>query len=1094
TASVDNTIPEESDQLHPELYAHYDGMDVDWVTVRAYLTSDPTVEIGAEVDVSSENNDAQSISFKTGHVFTDVSSFSAVTSTSGSGAVTFRVTNDPATSTWYYCVGDTLTTSTAGITHTNIADEITDVCLDSLSAGTFNVETYLIGDLGDTAQVSSVSFIIDNNTPPTSTLGVPLQTSASVVTVTTTMSDTESNVTSLHVEYSLDGSTWSSTTFSNVSASTGTVSTVTGTISSIDTNVTTTVTLTIGWDIGIDVPDTEDTTVYIRVTPVDASAASGVVSSSAFTIDTKSPTAPGDIAANAVTTSTVTFIFPGVQSSDTNFSEYKVHYSTSSPVLSSDSALTSSTDVNLSATNFNGQETSDALTGLTPNQRYYFHLFAYDSWGNVTSSAAAITTTTNPIAPGLPSAMVSTTTQLDLTWNSNGNGAGTVYQLYNITSSTVVATTTDTTYSVTGLAGNTSYQFKVRAEKTGDAGVYGEYSPDSLGVYTLASPVSAFSATNATNTTTIQLLLAWTHVSQDGMLLDRDNGCDGSYDVTLFDNPVANESTPTTTATSLSANTCYVYRIRSYNGDGVINNITSSTSGEITTPPAQPTNLTTLNVEETNITWEWDAVANATGYYMYNNTTGALIDTIIGATNYLHNGLSVNTLYEVIVRAYHAVNGIGIGSSPANAVTDSSVPTGLTVSSRTTSTLSWTWTDGGQSSFYARDANNIADNSGFVTTTAWTQTDLDANTAYSVEVKGRNASSTDTAYSGSVARYTAQYAPTSVTLSSTTANSITATVAGTFPNNGIGSSVIHFDNGAGTTQEITTGTTWTNSGLSANTEYTYAVYATNGDGTETSSTAASVYTLANTPTKIATSLGDDSTSLVLTLGANSNPSATTDVLIYATTTGAYVDTAARTLSGDATDFVTFDVWGSPTTVTGLSANTCYQFQARAKNGDDILTASSTVSDSVCTRANIPTGLTITIAGTTQITTSWGVNGNPAGTEYYVEETTGSTNSGWITGTSYTFTNLRPGGTYTFRVKARNFDSIETNYVSDTGATQQNGAFVVRGAPLPVQNDVVVLEIVEGDVGAPGEANNAEVVYRITNGSEESIEVKKIHID
>ncbi|MBT4153430.1 MAG: hypothetical protein HOE53_02160 [Candidatus Magasanikbacteria bacterium] len=876
------------------------------------------------------------------------------------------------------------------------------------------------------------------NNAPTATSISPSQITASVVQFSTTIADADSEVTTLNVDYSTDNVTWASTTFSNVSVDYGAVSTVTGTISGIDTNSTSSVTLTIDWDIAEDLPNTDDTSVYLRVIPNDGTENGTTVSSSAFTIDTSDPSVPGDLAAATITSSTATFTFPNTTSTDSNFKEYKIHYDTTAIVTTADSALTSSTDTNLGSANFNFLGTSGELTGLTPNTAYYFNLFAYDDWANVTSSASEISTTTLAAVPGTPTTVVSTTTQLDVSWNASSNAAGTVYELYNVTTAASVGTTTATTYNVTGLTANTAYQFKVRAENAGASGTYSSYSGNSTAVYTLASAVTGLSATDATNTTTLQIILSWTDAGQTGMVIDRDNGCDTSYDVTLFTSSTANETSPTTTVDSISANTCYEYRIRSYNAAGVVNSV-SVASDQITTPPGQTQNVTASSTAETSITWAWDAVTGAAGYYIYNNSTGGLIDTVVAATEYLHNGLTANTAYQVVVRAYHAVNGSGIASSLAGAVTDATTPAGLTVSTRATSSITWTWTDSGQTHFYARDANNVTDNTGWITSSTWQQTSLTANTAYDLEVNARNASTTETGYSGTITRYTAQNAPDSVALSAITTSSITATVTGTFANNGTGSALIHFDNGDGTTQDITSGDNWQNTGLSPSTQYTYTVYAQNSDAVQTDSVTSSAYTLANVPGQITAALTSTS-SLTLTHDRNSNPVAT-NARLYETTTEQYVDTTALTLVGDSTDFTTYSLWGPTTTVvSGLDLNTCYQFSAVARNGDNTLTASSTASASTCTAAAVPTSLTITVDGTTAMTAVWLANGNASTTAYYIEDANAtSTNSGWITTTTYQFTGLTEGTSYTFRVKARNSASVETDYLSSTGQTEDNSS-------------------------------------------------------
>ena len=77
-------------------------------------------------------------------------------------------------------------------------------------------------------------------------------------------------------------------------------------------------------------------------------------------------------------------------------------------------------------------------------------------------------------------------------------------------------------------------------------------------------------------------------------------------------------------------------------------------------------------------------------------------------------------------------------------------------------------------------------------------------------------------------------------------------------------------------------------------------------------------------------------------------------------------------------------------------------------------------------ANVPINLA-GLAGVDSINLSWDSNSNPAGTEYYAENVTQSTNSGWITQLTWDSTGLSCGNSYQFRTKARNSDSVETAF-------------------------------------------------------------------
>jgi hypothetical protein len=116
------------------------------------------------------------------------------------------------------------------------------------------------------------------------------------------------------------------------------------------------------------------------------------------------------------------------------------------------------------------------------------------------------------------------------------------------------------------------------------------------------------------------------------------------------------------------------------------------------------------------------------------------------------------------------------------------------------------------------------------------------------------------------------------------------------------------------------------------------------------------------------------------------------------------------------------------TSSGLSPNTKYGFRAIARNGDANQTAWSPTSASY-TLANLPGVAAFTNITQTSIRANWTANGNPAGTQYYCQNTTAGTNFGWTTNTFWNSTGLTCNSTYSFRVKARNADGIETAWRS-----------------------------------------------------------------
>ena len=244
------------------------------------------------------------------------------------------------------------------------------------------------------SQISLREYV--SNTAPVATAIITSQTDATTVSVETTIADADSDVTSLTVEYSTDNISWSSSTIgiaTENSEGDGTT-TSTGNIADIDTDNDGSIALTFTWNVGADLADTDDTTVYLRVIPNDGTVDGTTVSSSAFAIDTADPSAPSALATTTINTTSVILTLPTTTSTDTNFSEYKIFYKAgTSSVAITDTAFTSSSDSNLASSTYAGATTT-TISGLSEGTAYVFNIWAYDSYENSTSSASELTFTT----------------------------------------------------------------------------------------------------------------------------------------------------------------------------------------------------------------------------------------------------------------------------------------------------------------------------------------------------------------------------------------------------------------------------------------------------------------------------------------------------------------------------------------------------------------------------------------------------------------------------------------------------------------------------------------------------------------------------
>ncbi len=294
---------------------------------------------------------------------------------------------------------------------------------------------------------------------------------------------------------------------------------------------------------------------------------------------------------------------------------------------------------------------------------------------------------------------------------------------------------------------------------------------------------------------------------------------------------------------------------------------------------------------------------------------------------------------------------------------------------------------------------------------------------------------------------TAPQSPTN--LAATSVSSSQINLSWTTPSNNGGSAITGYkidrSTNSGSTWSIlvantgSTGTTYSNTGLSASTTYTYRVSAINAIGTSSpsgisSATTGSVVTVPQPPTNLAATAPSSSQINLSWTAAGNGGSAIT---------GYKVD---RSIDGGTTWSTIVSNTGSTSTTysnTGLSASTTYTYRASAINtiGTSIPsnTASATTTGISPTVPQPPTGLTSVTISSSQINLSWTVpsnNGGSAITGYKIDR---SANNGstWSTlvantassGTTYSDTGLVPSTTYTYQVSTINI--VGTSSASNT---------------------------------------------------------------
>ncbi len=273
-----------------------------------------------------------------------------------------------------------------------------------------------------------------------------------------------------------------------------------------------------------------------------------------------------------------------------------------------------------------------------------------------------------------------TATQVALRWNDNSTnetgfkieakiGAGGTFGALATTGAT--AGTGLINYNATGLLNGTSYAFRVRAYAGGTNSAY----TNETALVTTIFPAPTIQPAMALRSSQVKVTWLDTTNSETGFRVER-SVAGGPFELRA----TVGAGSTTFTDIGLSADTLYAYRVIAFNSYG-----DSQISGQstLTTPPAEPTNLTaTASGTQINLTWAQSSS---------NGVSGFKIDRKIGingswqadwqtpgssAISQLDSGpLTPGTIYFYRIRANSTVNGPSGYSNEASAI----IPGGVIV-------------------------------------------------------------------------------------------------------------------------------------------------------------------------------------------------------------------------------------------------------------------------------------------------------------------------------------------------------------------------------------------------------------------------------
>ncbi len=301
------------------------------------------------------------------------------------------------------------------------------------------------------------------------------------------------------------------------------------------------------------------------------------------TVTPPTPTAPTGLTASATGATGVNLAWTAATESGGSIAQYLIE-------RCQGSGCSTFTQIGTSAT------TSYADSGLTGSTPYSYRARARDASGNTGPYSKTATVTTAAGTPSAPTNLIATpsgSTQIGLTWGASSEAGGTIAQYLiercqgsGCSSFAQVATSTTLSYTDTGLAGATSYSYRVRArDSVGTTGAYSNLASGTTAAPTFTAP----SGLAATVASAAQINLAWTAGAETGGTISqyRIERCQGSGCSTFAQ--VATSTTPAYNDATLSASTTYSYRVRAAdaagNTSGYSNVATATTAAGSGPPP-----------------------------------------------------------------------------------------------------------------------------------------------------------------------------------------------------------------------------------------------------------------------------------------------------------------------------------------------------------------------------------------------------------------------------------------------------------------------------------------------------------------------------
>ncbi|MEA2105600.1 MAG: GEVED domain-containing protein, partial [Bacteroidota bacterium] len=389
--------------------------------------------------------------------------------------------------------------------------------------------------------------------------------------------------------------------------------------------------------------------------------------------------------------------------------------------------------------------TSANISGLSAGTTYNYYVKAKDAAGNISAASSTLQVTTDEPAdtqsPTAPSNLSSSNVgeaSVTLSWTASTDNVGvTGYDIYR--NGSVMASTANTSYNVTGLTAATTYSFYVKAKDaagnvsaasntisvTTDESVaeYCEskgsnYSYEWIGKVTIGTYSNTSGAAGYTDfTSEVITLEAGTSVNVSlfpefsgstyneywKIWIDYNNDKEFTSDELAFDAGSLSKTTVngTINVRSTASGTTRMRVSMKYNGEqtacetfsyGEVEDYTVSFEEAIpdTEAPTAPTGLASSSITNNSFTLSWNASSDNVGVTEYDIYQNGAYRASTSGTSYNVTGLSAATTYSYYVKAKDAAGNVSAASSTLNVTTSDEQ---LTYCSSKGNNVNYEWID-----------------------------------------------------------------------------------------------------------------------------------------------------------------------------------------------------------------------------------------------------------------------------------------------------------------------------------------------------------------------------------------------------------------